>query len=308
MAIKKVLALAGGVGGAKLADGLAQVLPEGDLSVVVNIGDDFRHYGLHISPDLDTVMYTLSDYANPETGWGVRDESWQTLGMLQTYGEQTWFRLGDRDFATHILRRYWLDEGLTLTEITHRLSTALGVRQTILPASDDLCSTMVDTEELGTLTFQEYFVQHRWQPTVRRIWYEGIVSAEPTPQVLEAFDNADAILICPSNPILSIDPILALGDLRDRLKNRRVPCVAVSPLIHGKAVKGPADKMMVELGYDPTTAGIMGYYSGLIDALVVDVGDEPTLGTYFATQTLMTTRHDRQRLAADILKFIHGII
>jgi LPPG:FO 2-phospho-L-lactate transferase len=308
MAIKKVLALAGGVGGAKLADGLAQVLPEGHLTVVVNIGDDFRHYGLHISPDLDTVMYTLSDYANPETGWGVRDETWQTLAMLQTYGETAWFRLGDRDFAAHILRRYWLDEGMTLTEITRRLTTALGIRQTILPASDDLCSTMIDTEELGTLSFQEYFVRHRWQPTVRRIWYEGIVNAEPTPQVLEAFETADAILICPSNPILSVDPILTLGDLRDRLKTRKVPCVAVSPLIHGKAVKGPADKIMFELGYDPTTDGIMHYYAGLIDTLVVDVGDEPTQGTYLATQTLMTTREDRRRLAGEILKLLHEMI
>lgn len=307
MAIERVVALAGGVGGAKLADGLASILPADHLSVVVNIGDDFQHYGLHISPDLDTVMYTLSDLANPETGWGVRDETWQALAMLVQYGETPWFRLGDRDFATHILRHSLLERGYTLTKATRYLSRALGVRQHILPASDDPCATRVDTLEKGTLMFQEYFVRHRWQPTVKRIWYDGIEAAQPTREVLDALDTCDAIIICPSNPILSIDPILSLGDMRQRLMNRKVPCLAVSPLLHGKAVKGPADKIMRELGHDPSVNGLLKFYEGLIDALVVDRGDIPASGRFFETNILMRSRPDRQHLARQVLAYAESL-
>jgi len=295
-----ILALAGGVGGAKLLDGLARVLPAGSLSAVVNIGDDFNHYGLHIAPDLDTVMYTLSGWFNPQTGWGVRDESWQTLDMLTQYGEAPWFRLGDRDMATHILRRHLLEQGWTLTQITTHLCANLGIKQHLLPASDDRCATMLDTVEAGTLAFQDYFVRQGWQPTVTRIWYDG--NAQPTPQVHAAFENADAIIICPSNPFLSIDPILTLGDLREKLQKRRVPCIAVSPLIKGQAVKGPAHKIMGELGHDASNDGIMAFYQSMIDVLVVDHGDQPNFGAYHEAAIMMHNKDDKMRLAQTVLQ------
>lgn len=305
MAVKNVVALAGGVGGAKLAHGLARCLPPGHLTVIVNVGDDFTHYGLHISPDLDTVMYTLAEIANPQTGWGLVDESWQMLGMLEKYGEPPWFRLGDRDIATHILRTHLLTQGETLTTIVRKMSQALQIDHTILPATNDHFATMVDTAEHGTLVFQHYFVRHRWQPTVTRIWYDG--NATITDEAAYVLEKADAIVICPSNPILSIDPILSVGDMRDRLRLRRVPCVAVSPLIHGKAVKGPADKIMRELGVDASNTGIARYYDRLIDALVVDKGDAPQQGAYLETNILMLTPADRERLAREILQFLEGM-
>jgi LPPG:FO 2-phospho-L-lactate transferase len=296
-----IVALAGGVGGAKLADGLARMLPDGDLTVVVNIGDDFEHFGLKICPDLDTVMYTLGGVANPETGWGVKDESWQMLVMLEKYGEAPWFRLGDRDMATHLLRRHLLGAGHSLTDITKRLSRGLGITHTILPASDDRHATMLDTDSGTTLAFQEYFVRYRWQPIVKRVWYASDGNAAPSDAVVVALDEAEAIIICPSNPILSIDPILSLGDLRTRLEKRRVPCIAVSPLIKGQAIKGPANKIMNELGYHPSTSGLLDYYAGLIDALVVDVGDGALDGTVYETRILMNSTQDRERLAREVL-------
>jgi LPPG:FO 2-phospho-L-lactate transferase len=306
MAITRVVALAGGVGGAKLAHGLARILPAGHLTVAVNIGDDFEHYGLTICPDLDTVMYTLSEFANPETGWGVRDETRNMLAMLQTYGETPWFGLGDRDLATHLLRHSGLKSGQTLTEITHRLSTALGIQQTILPASNDKLATMLDTVEVGTLAFQHYFVRHRWQPIVKRVWYEG--SAQPSPEVLEAIENADAIIICPSNPILSVQPILEIGDLRARLETRSVPCVAVSPLIGGQAVKGPADKLMKELGQEASNDGLQAFYTGLIDGLMVNNGDAPNSGAYREDDILMNSIADRERLAHAVLDYAESFL
>lgn len=304
---KHIVALAGGVGGAKLADGLAQVLLAGQLTVIVNVGDDFTHYGFHISPDIDTVAYTLSGHANPETGWGVQGDSRQMLGMLANYGETPWFGLGDKDMATHILRRQALEQGQSLTQITRHLTQALGIQQTILPATDDRLRTMVDTQELGTLSFQEYFVRHRWQPIVRRIWYDGVESAQPSEAVLQAFAQADGIVICPSNPILSVEPILALGDLRQRLQQRQVPCVALSPLVKGKAIKGPADKLMGELGLDASSDGLMTYYNGLIDAMIVETGDLPQQGYAVESQIMMTTTADRQRLAQEVLTLLEGL-
>lgn len=301
MALKQVVALAGGVGGAKLAHGLAQVLPAEALTVVVNIGDDFRHYGFHIAPDLDTVMYTLSGLANTQTGWGVMDETWQAFAMLEKFGEAPWFRLGDRDLGTHILRRHLLENGATLTEVTRRLYQALGVEHRVLPASDDLVPTLVQTAEAGILPFQEYFVKQRWQPTVTRLIYQGAESAKPSAEVISAFEQADLFVICPSNPLLSIDPILALGDLRARLGARTVPCIAVSPLIHGQAVKGPAHKLMAELGHEASSDGLMRFYAGLIDALVVEGGDAPSIGRSFETQTLIPTGVERARLAREVL-------
>ncbi len=214
MSTKSVVALAGGVGGAKLVYGLAQIVPAERLTVVGNVADDFELYGLHISPDLDTVMYTLAGIANPETGWGVAGDSWQMLDMLVRYGEEGWFRLGDRDMATHLLRTYWLAQGLSLTEVTTRLASALGVRQRLLPVTDDPLATLVDTVEYGTLAFQEYFVRRRWQPVARRVWFDGAEMARMTPAVAQALAEADLIILCPSNPVLSIAPILAVQGVR----------------------------------------------------------------------------------------------
>jgi LPPG:FO 2-phospho-L-lactate transferase len=290
-----------------LADGLAQVLPPGQLAVIVNVADDFTHYGFHIAPDLDTVMYTLSGQANPQMGWGVKEDTRQMLGMLATYGETPWFGLGDKDLATHILRRQALEAGHSLTQITQQLCRALRIQQAVLPVSDQRVATMLDTAELGVLPFQEYFVRHRWQPTVRRIWYDGVESAQPSPTVLQALEEAEGIVICPSNPVLSVEPILAIGDLKTRLHQRRVPCVAVSPLVQGKALKGPADKIMGELGLDASSDGLMSYYNGLIDRLVVQHGDAPQHGEALQTNITMTTPADRQRLANEMLNLIESL-
>ncbi len=310
---KKIAALAGGVGGAKFAHGLAQILPPNQLTVIVNTGDDFKHLGLHISPDLDTVMYTLTDHANPATGWGIRDESWHMASMLKFYGEDIWFNLGDRDLATHLLRTQKLAQGETLTAITQQLSQALGIKQSILPASNDPIATIVETKELGQLGFQEYFVKHRWQPTVTALDYQGQTQAQITPEVSSALEQADLIVICPSNPLLSIAPILAVQAIREALEARTVPSLLISPLIGGKAVKGPTDKLMQELGLDNSQVGIAEFYNGLIDILVIDEGDHaeaeavqsayPNLAIY-ETPTLMQTYEDRYALAIRTLNWL----
>lgn len=311
----KVVALAGGVGGAKLAHGLAQVLSPKSLTVIGNVGDDFEHYGLHISPDLDTVMYTLAGVANPTTGWGRVDESWQMKAMLGVYGEDVWFSLGDKDVATHLLRTHWLNTGRRLTDVTLQLAQQLGVQQTILPATDDGLRTMVDTVEHGTLPFQEYFVKYRWRPTVKAVYYDGDTTARISPEVAAAIQSADLIIFCPSNPILSIAPILAVQEIRELLLARRVPSVLVSPLIGGRAIKGPTDKIMRELALEPSTLGVAQFYEGLIDHLVVDYKDEEELAlvqqTYTGLEivlanTLMTNFVERQALAQHILATINN--
>jgi LPPG:FO 2-phospho-L-lactate transferase len=312
----KVVAFAGGVGGAKLAHGLAMLLPAGHLTVVVNVGDDFSHYGLHISPDLDTVMYTLAGIANPATGWGLADESWQFLAMLERYGEAPWFRLGDRDLATHILRTHALAQGETLTQITQRFVEQLDISHHILPVTDDRLATVIETVEEGFLNFQHYFVKYRWQPTVIGLNFEGSDRARLTEAVHHALSEADVLVICPSNPLLSIAPILAVQGARQAIEQRRVPCVTVSPLISGKAVKGPTDKLMREMGLLPTTEGIATYYEGLVDVLVIDRDDHHELAPVQArfpdlsivhTQTLMRTIADRQTLAHRILNYVSEV-
>ncbi|MBI5929703.1 MAG: 2-phospho-L-lactate transferase [Chloroflexi bacterium] len=310
-----VVALAGGVGGAKLAHGLARILPSGHLTVIVNTGDDFAHRGLHISPDLDTVMYTLGEIANPKTGWGLDGDTFQNFEMMEHYGVAPWFRLGDRDLATHFVRTEGLKNGQTLTQVTQQLSKALGIQQSILPATDDSCATVLDTQEYGRLEFQEYFVKFRWQPTVVGISYKGEGEARVTDAALESIAHADLVVICPSNPLLSVEPILRLRGMREAIQARRVPCVALSPLIDGKAVKGPAAKLMGELNLDASVIGIATYYAGLIDGLVIDTADgdavaelrkvAPALSLY-VTQTLMETIEDRERLAGEILKWDIG--
>ena len=310
---KHIVALAGGVGGAKFAHGLAQILPDNHLTVIVNTGDDFQHYGLHISPDLDTVMYTLTGHANPATGWGIQDETWQMVNMLKTYGKDGWFNLGDRDLATHLIRTQGLAQDKTLTEITQQLSQALGLTQILLPATNDPIATVVETKELGKLAFQEYFVKHRWQPIVIELDYVGQTDAKPTQEVLKALQTADLIVICPSNPMLSIAPILAVQGIRNELEARTVPVMLISPLIGGQAVKGPTAKIMQELGLVNSQVGIAEFYKGLIDILVIDEADHnEALAvqmaysnlTIYETPTLMQTYEDRYALAIRTLNWI----
>lgn len=299
----KVVALAGGVGGAKLADGLARSLSPGNLTIIVNTGDDFLRYGLSISPDLDTVMYTLAGLADPVNGWGLAGDTRQMVDMLKRYGDDAWFGLGDRDLATHLLRTQALAHGEPLSAITARLAGSLGVRSRLLPMSDDRVPTMVETVEQGILEFQEYFVHYRWQPTIKRVWYDNVERAHPAPGVIEELETADLIVICPSNPMLSVEPILRVSGVRSALEKRRIPCIAVSPIAGGKAFKGPAAKIMAELGMDVSPGGVAAYYGNLIDGLVVDTADRSINATQpiQATDIEMKTIEDRVRLAGEVL-------
>lgn len=308
---KKVVALAGGVGGAKLVFGLAKVLPPEQLTIIGNVADDFTLYGLHISPDLDTVMYTLAGVANPATGWGLDGDTRQMLGMLRQYGEDAWFGLGDRDLATHLLRTTWLAQGLPLTAITARLMSGLGVAYRLLPVTDDPLATMVDTLEHGTLAFQEYFVRYQWQPTVRRIWFDHADQARMTEQVAEALEQADVIVFCPSNPVLSIAPLLVVPGVREALTGRHGVCVAVSPFVEGRAVKGPAAKLMRELALEISPRGLAQYYNGLLDGLVIDVSDADQPVDHdisvLSTRTLMQSDEDKISLAVEVLEWVGSV-
>lgn len=303
----KVVALAGGVGGAKLVDGLASVMPAEDLTVIVNTGDDFEHLGLSISPDLDTVLYTLAGIANPATGWGRADETWVFLETLETFGGPTWFRLGDRDLALHVERTRRFRRGETLSEVTADLCEALGIHVRVLPMSDDPVRTIVHTDE-GELAFQEYFVVRACEPTVRSFEFEGVDSAKPAPEAIEAVNQADCVIFCPSNPWVSLDPILAVPGIREAVAAR--PTIGVSPIIGGKAIKGPAAKMFTELRVDPTALAVAQHFPQL-DAFVIDAADaewmEPirALGMQpFVTQTVMNSSAARRRLAQEVLEFI----
>ncbi|MEW5830899.1 MAG: 2-phospho-L-lactate transferase [Chloroflexota bacterium] len=304
----KIVALAGGVGGAKLAHGLAQTLHPEDLTVIVNTGDDFEHYGLTICPDLDTVCYTLAGLANPATGWGRADETWQAMTALRQLGGPDWFNLGDRDLGAHLERTRRLKDGQTLSQVTRDFCKAWGVEQTVLPMTDQPVRTMVGTET-GELAFQEYFVRQRCEPKVTGFRFDGIQSAVPAPGVVEVLAAADAVVICPSNPWVSIDPILAVAGLRSALAAK--PVVAVSPIIGGKTVKGPAAKMYVELGFHPSAFSVARHYRGLLAGFVldnVDAAQERAIQNLnihtLVTDTLMNLLTDRARLAGDVLNFI----
>ena len=307
-----ILALAGGVGGAKLANGLAAVLPPGSLTVAVNIADDFEHLGLTICPDIDTVTYTLAGINDTKQGWGLEQESWAFLDSLATLGGETWFRLGDRDLATHVQRTLRLRAGDTLSAITANFATRLGIAQAIVPMSDDPVRSFVMTDE-GELPFQDYFVRRRCEPRFVAIRYDGAESARPSPALRKALDDLglQAIIICPSNPMLSIDPILAVPEIGARIRARSVPCVAVSPFIGGQAVKGPAAKIMAELGLASTPAAVAAHYAGVIDGLVIDNADSaadnrPALPLH-ATDILMRDTDDQRRLAGEVLSFALGL-
>ena len=305
-----ILALAGGVGGAKLADGLMQCLGAA-LTVVVNTGDDFEHLGLTICPDLDTVMYTLAGIAEPSTGWGVAGESWAFLDQLARLGGPSWFKLGDRDLAVHVLRTERLRRGERLTAITGDLCRRLGIAATVLPMTDAPVRTIVETSD-GTLPFQEYFVKERCAPVVTGFAFAGSDRAAPTPELAAALADPRlaAIVLCPSNPFVSIAPILAVPGLKQHLVARGVPIVAVSPIIGGGAVKGPAGKMMRELGWEVSALAVAQHYQGFIDGFVLDESDRALLPRFAplglaarAAPSLMLAAADRRRLAEAVLAF-----
>jgi LPPG:FO 2-phospho-L-lactate transferase len=309
----RVCALAGGVGGAKLAAGLQQALAPGDLTVVVNTADDFELWGLRICPDLDTVMYTLAGISNPETGWGLAGESFDALEMLARYGEEIWFKLGDRDLATHVLRTARLRAGETLTAVTAGLSGSLGVTSAVLPMSDEEVSTVLKTPA-GLLEFQEYFVRRAQRDEVLGVELRGIEYARPTGTVLEAVGEADVVVFCPSNPVVSVGPILALPGMREALASASAPKVAVSPIVGGRALKGPADRMLASLGHEVSAAGVAAMYEGLVDAMVIDRADEDEragierLGMRaLATDAVMRGEEDRARLAREVVEFGAGL-
>ncbi|MBE0690865.1 MAG: 2-phospho-L-lactate transferase [Anaerolineae bacterium] len=305
----KIVALVGGVGGAKLAHGLAQVLPPENLTVVVNTGDDFWLHGLRICPDFDTVMYTLGGVVDPVNGWGLRGDTVAVLGALERYGESPWFRLGDQDVATHLLRTEALRAGERLTTIMQRLTKALGIHSSILPMTDDEVSTIVDTIEFGRLSFQDYFVRHRWQPRVRSLHYDGVERATVTPEVVNAIACADAIMIGPSNPWLSLAPMLSMPGLGSALLARDVPRIAITPIVGGKAIKGPAAKLMAELGYEVSPLSVAEFYRKFINGFIYDEVDiysrRPEM-RHLLMNTIMQTDADRAALARQALTWIES--
>ncbi len=300
----KVVVLAGGVGGAKLADGIARILPPEDVTIVVNTGDDFVHLGLTICPDLDTVMYRLAGVANDETGWGRAGESWHTITELAALGGPDWFKLGDLDLATHLVRTQLLREGETLTAVTQHLCHKLGIQVNVLPMSNQPAPTQIQSGDT-LFPFQTWFVQEKWQPPVTRVVLPDDVRA--TRSVIRAFETADLVLLAPSNPFVSIDPILNVYPIRALLMDLPQAIIAVSPIVGGQAVKGPAAKMMQELGLPHTSRAVADYYDELIDGFVYDVQDAGSCeGLEIATRcldTMMYTAEDRTRLAQEIIDF-----
>lgn len=304
-----ILALAGGVGGAKLALGLSRILSPDELVIAVNTGDDFRHLGLHVSPDLDTVMYTLAAMANPQTGWGQAGESWSFMDALARLGGPVWFRLGDRDLATHVERTRRLEAGESLSQVTRALCERLGVRHALVPMSDEPVRTIVHTDE-GALDFQDYFVRRQCAPRVRSVEYRGADQAGASPALRQALDAKPlaGVVLCPSNPYLSIAPMLALPGVRDAIARARA-VVAVSPIVGGQAVKGPAAKMMRELGIEPSAMEVARFYRGVVRTLIIDSVDAPlaqpirSLGMEVAVEeTVMTTEQTRVQLARACLQ------
>jgi len=309
----KVVALAGGVGGARLAHGLQQALPPGDLTVVVNTADDTERHGLLVCPDHDTVLYTLAGIANRDLGWGIAGESWAVMDQLGVYGEETWFRLGDRDLAAHIVRTARLRGGARLTEVALHLQASLGVTTRILPMADTPVRTRV-LVEAGWLDFQDYFVRLRQEPEVRGVTFDGAPAAAAPAEVRDAFASADAIVVCPSNPVVSVAPILAVPGIReaiDATRARGVRAAAVSPIIGGRALKGPADRMLASLGHEVSALGVARMYTGLVDVFMLDTVDADLAPAIEAlglravvTDAIMTDDAARARLAAETLAAI----
>ena len=305
-----ILSLAGGVGGAKLALGLSKVLTPDELTIVVNTGDDDEFYGLHVSPDLDTVTYTLAGLTNPETGWGLAGDTFNALGALKAYGAPAWFNLGDKDLATHIRRTELLKQGSTLSEVIETLSTALGVKHSIVPMSDDRIRTIIKTDD-GELPFQVYFVKHRYGPVATGLRYAGAEQARPAPDFAEALGRSASLVVCPSNPFLSIAPILAVPSVRERIEHFPGTRIVVSPIVGGQALIGPAAKLLEELGHDVSCVGVAKFYRGLCDVFVVDEMDRDRAGEIEAlgmrvdvTNTVMRTEEDKVNLARHICEIL----
>jgi LPPG:FO 2-phospho-L-lactate transferase len=312
MATDRLIAVTGGVGGAKLALGLIQLLGPDEVSFVVNTGDDFEHLGLHVSPDIDTLVYTLSGKSNPDAGWGRHGESWQFMSALKELGGETWFNLGDLDLAMHVERTQRMRRGARLTEVTHRLATSLGVRHEILPMSDAPVRTMIGTAT-GELAFQHYFVRDRCAPAVTGFRFAGAAEARLSPELERRFDDPRlaGVVICPSNPFVSVDPVLAVPGIRERIARAGVPVVAVSPIVAGAAIKGPTAKMMTELAIPNDAVSVARHYRGLATGFVLDRQDAALESAVAAlglatvvTQTVMLTLADRRQLAETVLQFI----
>ena len=306
---KHILALSGGVGGAKLALGLAKVLPPEQLTIVANTADDFEHLGLSISPDLDTVMYTLAGINNQQQGWGLANESWNAMDALATLGGDSWFRLGDRDLATHLERSQRLAAGQSLSAVTAYLCQRLGVAQEVIPMTDSAVRTRLTTAT-DELAFQEYFVREQCQPEINGYYFKGVEQAVPQPRLMELLqgDQLAAIIICPSNPFLSVEPILQLPGVRAAMQANSAPVIAVSPIVAGLAIKGPAAKMMAELSMPVTATAVAEYYGDLLDGFVIDQSDQALqaeitrLGLEVCcTETIMKTLDDRIMLAKSVL-------
>jgi len=302
-----IAVLTGGTGGAKLIEGLAAEIDPAELSIICNTGDDAVFHGLYVSPDIDTITYTLAGLADSAKGWGIKDETFHALEQLDLLGADAWFRLGDRDLATHVLRTQWLREGLKLSEITERLRRARGVRSTISPMSDERIETRVATPQ-GEISFQEYFVKERWAREVTAVRFAGIEQSTPAPGVIEAIHNAESVIVCPSNPITSIGPILGVPGIRSALRETDAPVVGVSPIIGASAVSGPAHKLMLACGFEASALGVAQCYREFLDTLLIAEEDKDKieriekLGLRAITTTIrMASLGDKRRLARQVL-------
>ena len=307
---RRILALAGGVGGGKLARGLAAVLSPDELTLVVNTADDFAHHGLHICPDIDSVLYALADLNDPERGWGLAGETWNFMAAMEHLKGATWFRLGDRDLATHVLRTNELGAGQSLSDVCTNIARRLGIAHRVAPMSDDPVRSIVETGE-GVLEFQGYFVRRQCKPVFRGVVFRGAADARPSAAFRNALDEADAIVITPSNPFVSIDPILALPGVREKFRRPGRPVIAVSPIVGGHAVKGPLAKMLRELGQEPSALSVAQHYGPLVDGWIVDnedIGHVPAierLGHQVRVcNTMMHTLDDKRALAQDALELV----
>lgn len=302
-----ILALTGGTGGAKLIEGLAAELDADELTIVCNTADDTLVHGLYVSPDLDTITYTLAGLIDPDQGWGLRNDTFAVLQQLGQLGVQTWFKLGDRDLALHIRRTQLINEGLKLSEVTDQLCRALGIKPKILPMSDEKVQTRVNTPQ-GEISFQEFFVKEHWTREVTGIHFAGVEQSQPAPGVLEAMRRAEGVIVCPSNPITSIGPILAVPGIRSALAALAVPVVGVSPLIGATAISGPAHKLMLACGYDPSSLGVARHYGDILDRLFIAAEDQNLASSIqdlsigpVCTDIRMMTANDKRRLAAEVL-------
>jgi LPPG:FO 2-phospho-L-lactate transferase len=305
-----LVALTGGTGGAKLIEGLSHEVDPAELTLICNTADDFILNGLNISPDLDTITYTLAGMSDSTQGWGIRDDTFTVLAQLEKLGGEAWFKLGDKDIATHLMRTRQLRESFRLSDVTDQIRESLGIKARILPMSNDRVETRVETAE-GELSFQEYFVKRRWQPQVERVFYAGIENSRPAPGVVEAIRDATGIILCPSNPITSIGPILAVPGIREALTQVTATVVGVSPMIGESAISGPAHRLMAAEGWEPSAFGAAGSYAGFLDRFVIDVEDEKLRSKLealdvevVATSILMKSLADKRRLAREVVALI----